>query len=197
MKIKNQGFTLVETIVSITILSIIMVSVLSIFISSSDMSYKIDINRAMQENTKNIVEHIAEDIRKNGINICESSLGVDCYDFSLKPADTYIETDTLYVGGNSYYLAKTTTGGDFIKTSDCSTTLQSQCILVKNGEQPLSNSHVHISNLQFFISNKDIPKITINFIIKPSIGKGVKPSLIKENSMVFQTTISERIIKNK
>jgi len=65
MKFKNKGFTLVETIVSLTILSIIMISVLSIFISSTDTSYKIDINRAMQENIKNIVEHISEDIRKN------------------------------------------------------------------------------------------------------------------------------------
>lgn len=187
MKIKNQWFTLVETIVSITILSIIMVSVLSIFISSSDMSYKIDINRAMQENTKNIVEHIAEDIRKNWVSICESALDVDCYDFSLNP-ETYIETDTLYVWENKYYLGKKIISG-FTQTSSW--------ILLKNWEQPLSNSHVHISNLKFFISDKDIPKITINFIIKPSIGKWVKPSLIKENSLVFQTTISERIIKNK
>jgi hypothetical protein len=127
--------------------------------------------------------------------MCESSFGIDCYNFSLNP-DTYIETDTLYIWGNKYYLATTTTAWDFIKTSDC-TTLQSHCILVKNWEQPLSNSHVHISNLKFFISDKDIPKVTIVFTLKPSMGKWVKPSLIKENSLVFQTTISERIIKNK
>jgi prepilin-type N-terminal cleavage/methylation domain-containing protein len=70
MKFKRNAFTLIETIVSITILSIIMVSVLFIFVSSTDMSYKIDINRAMQENIKNIDEQLSEDIRKNGVNIC-------------------------------------------------------------------------------------------------------------------------------
>jgi prepilin-type N-terminal cleavage/methylation domain-containing protein len=62
---KNTAFTLVEVIVAITILSIIMISVLVVFISGSDVSAKIDIQRGMQENIKNIVETIAEDVRKN------------------------------------------------------------------------------------------------------------------------------------
>jgi len=60
---------LIEVIVSSTILSLILVSVLTIFNVSSRMSLTADINRAMQENVKNIVEQIAEDIRNNGINI--------------------------------------------------------------------------------------------------------------------------------
>jgi Tfp pilus assembly protein PilW len=45
-----------------------MISVMSIYISSTDISLKTDINRAMQENIKNAVETIAEDVRKNGSN---------------------------------------------------------------------------------------------------------------------------------
>lgn len=197
MKFKNKGFTLVETIVSLTILSIIMISVLSIFISSTDTSYKIDINRAMQENIKNIVEHISEDIRKNWVKICNGS-GGDCYDFSSSSSNKYIESDTLYVWGNSYYLAKETTSWVFIKAwsiSDCNK-LEDQCIFVRNGN-PLSNSQVHLSELRFFISQESIPKVTINFIIKPSIKRWVRVDLIKENSIIFETTISQRLIKSK
>jgi prepilin-type N-terminal cleavage/methylation domain-containing protein len=74
MNYKNTlfAFTLVEVIVSMTILSIIMVSVMVVFISGSNTANKIDIQRGMQENVKNIVESIAEDIRKNGINDCST-----------------------------------------------------------------------------------------------------------------------------
>jgi prepilin-type N-terminal cleavage/methylation domain-containing protein len=65
-----SAFTLVEVIVSMTILGIIMVSVMVVFISGSNTANKIDIQRGLQENVKNIVETIAEDIRKNGINMC-------------------------------------------------------------------------------------------------------------------------------
>jgi hypothetical protein len=42
-----------------------MVSMIMIYASSANIDRKIEINRAMQENTKNIVETIAEDIRIN------------------------------------------------------------------------------------------------------------------------------------
>jgi hypothetical protein len=42
-----------------------MVSVMMIFINSTDISAKSEINRVMQENIKNVVETIAEDVRKN------------------------------------------------------------------------------------------------------------------------------------
>ena len=60
---KPVGFTLIELIVAITLFSIVMVSVFSIFIFASDLSGRIEINRLMQENTKNVVETITEDIR--------------------------------------------------------------------------------------------------------------------------------------
>jgi prepilin-type N-terminal cleavage/methylation domain-containing protein len=62
--ISNKGFTLIELVVSVTILSIIMLSVFSVFFLASDLNNKIDISRALQENVKNIVEVVAEDIRE-------------------------------------------------------------------------------------------------------------------------------------
>jgi prepilin-type N-terminal cleavage/methylation domain-containing protein len=59
-----SAFTLIEVLVSITIFSIMMISILSIYIISSDITLKSDINRIMQENLKNVSSRIAEDIRK-------------------------------------------------------------------------------------------------------------------------------------
>jgi prepilin-type N-terminal cleavage/methylation domain-containing protein len=62
---KTSAFTLVEILVSLTIFSIIVTSIIWIYITSSDIIVKSDINRKMQENLKNVSSEIAEDIRKN------------------------------------------------------------------------------------------------------------------------------------
>jgi prepilin-type N-terminal cleavage/methylation domain-containing protein len=65
---KNKlGFTLIEVIVSISILSIIMISIFAIFNLSANLNNKIDISRSMQENIKNIRQIISEDISTNKI----------------------------------------------------------------------------------------------------------------------------------
>jgi prepilin-type N-terminal cleavage/methylation domain-containing protein len=60
-----KAFTLIEVVVSITIFSIVIVSIIWIYITSSDILIKSDINRKMQENIKNVSTEISEDIRKN------------------------------------------------------------------------------------------------------------------------------------
>jgi len=65
--ITNKAFTLVEVLVSLTIFSIIITSIIFIYITSSDLIIKSDINRKMQENLKNVSFKIADDIRKDGI----------------------------------------------------------------------------------------------------------------------------------
>jgi prepilin-type N-terminal cleavage/methylation domain-containing protein len=46
------AFTLIEILVSITILSMILISVFSIYISSTDINLKTDITRILQQNIK-------------------------------------------------------------------------------------------------------------------------------------------------
>jgi prepilin-type N-terminal cleavage/methylation domain-containing protein len=59
---KNKGFTLVEIMVAITIFMIVMISVMQIFGISVNLTNKIDINRQIQENIKNLTETISEDV---------------------------------------------------------------------------------------------------------------------------------------
>lgn len=193
---KNEysAFTLIEIVVSITILSIIMVSVIMIFINFSDISTKSEINRAMQENIKNVVETISEDVRKNWITWVSNSL-IDGCNFTLdlwwsfykkwNKLCTWIWSD--------YYLAKEIVWGGYLRVYDildCDK-MSENCRIVKNWD-PLTNSFVTIKDLNFYISNDYIPKVTINIIMQPSAKKWVKPNLIKENKIVFQTTISTR-----
>lgn len=187
-------FTLIELIISMTIGAIILLSVMSIFISSSDISNKIDISRAMQENTKNIVEVIAEDIRKNWINMC-STWEVNCH--TIIGGNNYITTSKLYVGASRYYLARKASSWDYVEVSDmtvCDDIMQ-ECVLVKDAE-PLSNSFVSVKNIHFTITNIWMPKVMISFVMKPSGKKWIKPKMIEDSELVFQTTITEHIIKS-
>lgn len=188
---KSKWFTFIEVIVAVTVFSIMMISVIFIFINSSEVSLKIDVNRALQENSKNIIETIAEDLRKNNIKECAGGVVKWCRNNSVK-FSTWVE---LWIWDNHYYLAKKV-WTDYILTdnTECSTT-NKQCFVVKNWEI-LSNSSVKITNLNFTIFSEHIPKVQINFLMKPMLGKWVKSNLIKNNEINIQTTLSERYLKN-
>ncbi|MDR2640399.1 MAG: hypothetical protein LBC61_03625 [Candidatus Peribacteria bacterium] len=46
--------------------------------------------------------------------------------------------------------------------------MEEQCYIVKNGS-PLTNSLVSIKDLEFFVSAKDVNKVTIKVILQPTI----------------------------
>ncbi len=191
-------FTLVEVIISITILSIIMVSVMVIFSSSSALSLKVDINRSVQENVKNAVEDMAESVRKDKIVICSSTILDDCYNFSTATGK-YIYSDTLYTGAHYYYLAKLSTTGDWVKVTnmpDCEAP-SATCTLVKDGQYPLTNKNIVFRNLKFSLSNDIVPKVTIHFSMYPAAKRGVSYTTIQNDSFDFQTTISQSLIVEK
>lgn len=194
MKKNTSWFTLIELIVSVSILSIIMISVFMIFALSSDLNNKTDISRAMQENIKNIVETIAEDVRKQGKNLkISSSNGLwTCQN----PEKTYASGTTLCVGNDRYYLAKQE-ANEWIKVSNYENCdIKTQCFLVKNTGTvvtQLSNSWVDFKSLVFYVARDGVNKVTLHFEIQPSGKKWIKPELIQENRMILQTTLSERL----
>jgi type II secretory pathway pseudopilin PulG len=197
---RNNWFTLIEVIVSVTILSIVMVSVMIIFVNSTQLWLKIDINRALQENVKNVIETMSEDIRKNGVNICSGVpwIGSDCHVYQTA-GQNFIKSDTLYTQNRSYYLAKKTLSWDWIKVSssaDCST-INTFCSVTMKGWYPLTNSSVAVRDLQFYITSEDLSKVMVRIALAPAAKKWVKTSLIESNIMYIETTLSERIIKSQ
>jgi len=49
---------------------------------------------------------------------------------------------------------------------------------------------VSVKDLKFYLSKDKVPKVTINMTLQPVTGKGIRADLIKENKLIFQTTIS-------
>lgn len=188
---QNSWFTLVEVIVAVTILSIIMISVMFIFVYSSQLSMKIDINRVLQENSKNIIETISEDMKKNNLKTCSDWITKWCI-----WNDTISTWSELWVGDNHYYVAKKNqTLGEYIKVDDLSECNRIQCYILKNG-QILSNSYVTINNLEFSIFKEHIAKVQINILMKPMVGKWINSNLTWSWELNLQTTLSDDYLKN-
>ena len=194
MKKNKIWFTLIEIVVSVAIFSIIMISMISIYILSSETSLKSDINRAMHENTKSVISEISEDVIKNSILWVSQNILDSC---SFSTSSNYKSWNKLCIWTNDYYLAKEdlwvyTRIDDLTYCEE----LESQCFIVKKSissdPSPLTNSLVTIKKLEFKVSNSYIPKVTINIILQPTIKSGVKPNLIEQNKLIFQTTISSR-----
>lgn len=197
-KNSKTWFTLIELLVSISILSIVMISIFTIFQLASEANNRTDISRAMQENIKNIVETIAEDVRTKSISWLNSQINWSC-DLSWW---NYLTWSKLCIWGNNYYLARfnntTWVYNRIIDFSDCDIWKES-CVLVKkdvNGDiNPLSNSWVEFRNINFSVINLENKekKLILNFVMQPSTKKWIKMWLIKDNKIIFQTTFSQRL----
>jgi len=189
MKKNKTWFTLIEVVVSVTILSIIMISMISIYILSSDTSLKSDINRAMHENIKSVITDISEDIMKNSILWVSSDVTDSCW---FNATDNYKSWDKLCISSlNEYYLAKKNLWTYIRVDSSSCEDINEQCFIVKNWA-PLTNSLVSVKDLKFYVSSLNVNKASIVITMQPTIKSWVKPDLIKDNKIIFQTTISER-----
>lgn len=190
-ELQNQKwFTLIEILISITILWIIMVSVISIYITASETSTRSDINRALQENVKNFLTEISDDITKNGISgVSESTLDSDC---NLDLSATYKAWDKLCISSwNEYYLAKDIWGVYSRVDKDWCSDINDLCFIAKNGT-PITNSLVAVKELEYIVSDINTRKVTIKIILQPSVKSWVKWNLIESNRLILQTTISQR-----
>lgn len=192
---KHLWFTLIELLVSISIFSIIMVSILSIYISSTGISQNSEANRVLQENLKNIFTHISQDIRTNDIVWVSPSALDDCN--TRTNGKNHIVASKLCTTDNEYYLAKKQEVTDEylrVEENSCSDIVD-QCFLVKktNGKAfPITNNLVSIKELRFVLSNQAPKKVTLNILMQPAARKGLKSEYIKNNTLYFQTTIAQR-----
>ncbi len=195
-KININAFTLVEVLVSITIFSIMFISIIWIYLISSDINMKSDINRVMQENLKNVASKISEDIRKDWITWVSSS-AIDNCDFVKSGMNNYKIWDKLCSKSwNIYYLAKKDVVlWEYYRVTDSSqcSNINDNCVIAMWPNLPLTNSYVSIKDLKFYLSDDAVPKVTINIVLQSSAKKWVKSNMIKESSIIFQTTISERL----
>jgi len=183
----RSAFTLVEVLVSMTILAIVMVSILMIYALSVQVAMKADLNREMQQNIKSVVETLATDIRKNGIKWTS-------IDYST-PYTTWTGVNLKLIDWPEFKLKKTEWS---LECSD----IKNVCTIYKydknrNELWPLTNSKISFTHLEYFVSTGAISKVTINMSVRAAIKNGVRPDLIKGSVIHFQTTISERSLQVK
>lgn len=210
-KIVHSWFTLVEVIVSVTIFGIIMVSVVSIFLFSSQMSQRVELNRLMQENIKSVVEDIAEEVRKgNLVDVSADSLH-DC-STSFTSSDTWNKLCLEWP--INYMLGYRNPSWQWVRVdnpSDCSNYFKPSlgidkvenddtiCRVIKNvgaGDYyPLTNSFVAVEKLSFVLTNEKLPKVSIFMTLRPAYKKWLKSEIIDANRIEIQTTVTERLIE--
>ncbi len=194
---ENKAFTLVEVIVAVTIFGIMMISIMSVYITANDITQKSDINRTLHENMKNIGLNISEDVMKNGIEWVWKIWTDDC----LLPTSDDIDKEWRKFcvnNGWKYYLAKKVENSENFTVadkSDCETNYEEKkfphCYIVKDWE-PLNNNLVTVSNLSFRVTDEEIKKMTMSITLRPAPKSWVKPNLVKSTKLVNQITISER-----
>lgn len=201
-KIVHSWFTLVEVIVSVTIFGIIMVSVVSIFLFSSQMSQRVELNRLMQENIKSVVEDIAEEVRKgNLVDVSADSLH-DC-STSFSSSDTWnklcLEWPINYMLGYrnlSWQWVRVDNPSDCLDYNEDDDTI---CRVIKNvgaGDYyPLTNSFVAVEKLSFVLTNEKLPKVSVFMTLRPAYKKWLKSEIIDANRIEIQTTVTERLIE--
>ncbi len=189
MKNNNNWFTLIEVVIWVTIFSMIMISVMAIYILASDTSLKSDINRAMHENTKNVFTDISENVINNWIDGVSNSY-IDSCDFNTW-SNNYKVWTKLCISSDEYYIAKFN-WGSYIRVSnaDC-WNIQDHCYIVKNWV-PITNSLVSIKKLNFIVTDTFSKKVTISMVLMPTTKSWVKSTQIEENTLNFQTTINYR-----
>lgn len=186
----KKWFTLIEIIVAMTIFMVVMVSVMQIFSISSNLANKIDINRQIQENIKNVIQTISSDIRKYWIE----GVGIEANIYNLK-----IGHWLKLRNGTKYYIWQEVswTLQRKLDISSC-LELKNNCFLVKDDWvhiSKLTNSWVAFEKLEFTLMWDKTKKLAINFTMRPSTNKWINTNLIQNSKLIFQTTISERFIK--
>lgn len=199
----TSAFTLIEVIVAMTIFGIIMISVLSIFLFSSQMSSRVEINRIMQENIKNITEDISENIRKKWLSwvladgwfdSCNSWSGSSLV-WTKLCLEWWIEYSIWHATGATL---------SWQRVNDISTCqdINSQCHIIKRDTPsedyyPLTNSFSHFEDISFVITNTDIPKLSLHMSLRASVNKGLSSQVVTNSLTHIQTTISERLITTR
>jgi len=219
---QKQGFTLIEIIIAVTILSFIMVSVFGIYSNIIALNKRLAVSRSLQENARNITEIIAKDIRENGI-------AFGCYNHTAASSSDcpWVAGNTEYAGSGSRVLITKVAPADcpgggsdcfvsYYLMHDNLASLPSMCQAndtdcylwreLPDGQRiRITDKSVKLDNLKFFISGVDSKtfasntdsegKVTLSFLLAPAAKQGLSTQIIESLTVPIQTTITEKLYK--
>lgn len=207
MKNNSRAFTLIELVVSITILSVILLSVFQVYSNILMINKRLEIMRVVQENVRNITERIATDVREKWIDL-------SYYDNShVNRTNNYSGSGNSILAirwGDKYYLM--TDRGSW--PTICNEIEQKDPLIhcyigkedITGTRKAISDERVRIENIRFFLSGNtgesltnlgQEGKVTLILSIGIENGVGVSSDIAKGTRMSIQTTISEKAYKKE
>ncbi|MDD5376853.1 MAG: type II secretion system protein [Candidatus Gracilibacteria bacterium] len=201
----RTAFTLIELVVSITILSVIMLSVFMIYSNLIQINKRLEAMRIVQENVRNITEQIASDIREKGIDF-------SYYDGSVKErSNGYTGSGNTILAirsGDKYYPMKDSLNGPILCNEEDQKDPKVHCYVGKEDStgyrKAISDNRVRIDNIRFFLSGNTGDSITnlsqegkATIVLSLGIEQktGVSSDVAKNAHALIETTISEKVYK--
>lgn len=201
---KTSAFTLIELVVSVTILSIIMLSVFVVYSDLIQVNKRLEALRMVGEDMRTVTEKIASDVREKWIDFTY-------YDWSsVERTSAYSGSGNLVLAiqwGVRYYPMKDSLAGPTLCHESDLTNLATHCYIGREqwGERiALTTANVRIEDIRFFFSgtSKDTAtnlsnegKVTIVTSMGIEKKSGVSDAIVQNTHMRIQTTVSEKIYK--
>ena len=214
-KIRKKAFTLIEIMVTLTIFWVIMLSVMSVYIISSQTVYNSDLNKVLHENVKNIITNFNEDISKNWIKWVDSwvSSSLCTWENLLPNTNPESEEDdneninnkeVFCTSENKYFLSEKNFSGEYVKVDDITKCdkIDSSCFLVlekiwDSKKYPLTNNLVTVRKSKFIVTNNKTKKITLLLQLQPNIKSWFDKKIAEKNIFYLQTSFSDRAYNKK
>ncbi len=213
----SPGFTLIEMIVVMGIMSFMSVVILSVYTHITDVERKLEVVRLLQESAREVTERIAKDVREHGIATSwyEAPLA---YPLWMENHYTGSGNEILIMSGGTnvrYIYGKKTAGTlepcNEDERKDTSETFRCSLYLVENNDYQNSidlidmyridpkEKRVRLENMRFYISGQDQimeGKVTLVMTLALTRKSGISGMFLEETKIRLQTTISERAYKN-
>lgn len=215
----RSGFTLIELMISLTILGMMTIMMMMTYFQMSETSRRLQMSRELSETAREITEQIAQDIRTHGLVFSGATEFDRTTQYSgwKNIVTSYAEsgTEVLPIGfsgseAHLYYAYGKRTNTGFAPctevdrqtpTTHCglyrimATDRSKGYNLVDGFREDEAKKRIKITDLKFYISGTDagaVPKVTLKMTLELMPRGGVPPSLVRATKLELQTTFSHR-----
>lgn len=195
----RKGFTLVEMMIGVAILSVMTVALFEVYSSVSVANRRLDRSRELTSAVRIVTEEIARDVKDRGIDF--SAYDEEAPRVGKTDAAAFLDwngsgTTILMVNGGIIYRNRYDASTTW---KDCDVTHSGACFLTRTkGDEPeerLTSTSVTLKSLKFFISggSKGAGAVPGKVVIVGDVDliKSLKETY-SSPSVAFQTTVAER-----
>ena len=199
---KEEGFTLVELLVSLAIFSIVVVASLGAMLTIADTNRKVQKTRAVLDNLSLSIESMSRNLRLGNSYHCEKISPVS---HNVPTNNLHVQQDCSAAGGWGDFIAFEDQYGNLADNNDQGyyyldsnpASLNYGAIMYKrysgSGPVPLTSNDLKVQSLRFYVTGitpgTQQPKVIISISGITEVGKAKEPVEIN-----IQTTVSQRAL---